>query len=266
MYVLVDIGNTRVKLGLVDTNSRTRLPLTLACPHTDLSPIGTWLSQHLTQPVTGAIGVNVASEALAAQVQAVLHAHGIPAIHWQTGDTPYQHLYNRYQHPERLGADRWVSAIGLQTHAPATAFLHVSFGTATTVDAIVPYDDDHEFKGGLILPGPQLMQHALSQNTARLGAEDGVLQDFPNHTAAAIHSGIAAAQAGAVVRQWLITHQATGHAPQVFCSGGGKPLVEDELHQSFARMRQLTALALPDPRWFDTPTLDGLAILTNHLA
>lgn len=266
MYVLVDIGNTRVKLGLVDTNSRTRLPLTLACPHTDLSPIGTWLAQHLTQTATGAIGVNVASEALAAQVQALLHAHGIPNIHWQTGDTPYQRLKNRYQHPERLGADRWVSAIGLQAHAPATAFLHVSFGTATTVDAVLPCDGAHEFKGGLILPGPQLMQHALSHNTARLGAEDGALQDFPDHTSAAISSGIAAAQAGAVLRQWLITHQATGHAPRVFCSGGGKPLVEDELHQSFARIRQLTALSLPDPLWFDTPTLDGLAILTNHLA
>lgn len=265
MYILIDIGNTRVKLGLVEANSATRLPLTLACPHTDLSPIATWLSQHLTH-ATGAIGVNVASEALAAQVQALLHAHAIPTIHWQTGNTPYQALQNRYQHPELLGADRWVSAIGLQAHASTRAFLHVSVGTATTIDAILPYRGAHEFKGGLILPGPQLMQHALNQNTARLEAEHGVIQDFPDHTAAAISSGIAAAQAGAVVRQWLITHQAAGHAPLLFCSGGGKALVEDELHQAFARMRQLTALALPEPLWFDTPTLDGLAILTRSLA
>ena len=265
MYVLIDIGNTRVKLGLLDTNSRTRLPLTLACPHTDLSPIATWLKQHLTQP-TDAIGVNVASEALAAQVQALLHAHGIPTVHWQTADTPCRTLQNCYQHPERLGADRWVSAIGLQAHAPTSAFLHVSFGTATTVDAIVPHGVAHAFKGGLILPGPQLMLQALNHNTARLDAEHGALQDFPDHTAAAISSGIAAAQAGAVVRQWLITHHTVGHAPLLFCSGGGKSLVEFELKQTLERMRQLTALALPEPLWFDTPTLDGLAILANRLA
>lgn len=266
MYVLIDIGNTRVKLGLLDTGSRTRLPLTLACPHTDLSPIATWLTQHLSSPPTGAIGVNVASEALAAQVQALLHAHQVPTIQWQTGDTPCQTLLNRYQHPERLGADRWVSAIGLQPQAPHSAFLHVSFGTATTVDAITPHPCGHEFKGGLILPGPQLMQHALSQNTARLDAIPGLLQDFPDHTTAAISSGIAAAQAGAVVRQWLITLEAVGHAPLLLCSGGGRSLVEAELEQTLTRMRHVTALSLPDPIWCDTPTLDGLAILANRLA
>lgn len=265
MYVLIDIGNTRVKLGLLDTHTRTRLPLTLACPHTDLSPIAAWLTQHLRQP-TGAIGVNVASEALATQVQALLHAHGIPTVQWQSGATPCHTLQNCYQQPERLGADRWVSAIGLQAHARTSAFLHVSFGTATTVDAIVPHGNAHQFKGGLILPGPQLMQHALNHNTARLDAVHGALQDFPDHTSAAISSGIAAAQAGAVVRQWLITHHAVGHSPLLFCSGGGKPLVEDELAQTLDRMRQLTALALPAALWFDTPTLDGLAVLANHLA
>lgn len=262
MYVLVDIGNTRVKLGLLPAGRPQRLPLTLACPHTDLSPIATWLTEHAPH-ATGAIGVNVASEALAAQLQALLHAHHLPTIQWQTGDTPCRTLSNHYQQPDRLGPDRWVSAIGLQVHASQQAFVHVSFGTATTADSLLPTATGHSFMGGLILPGPQLMQHALSLNTARLEDTTGELLDFPHHTAAAMSSGIAAAQAGAVLRQWLVTQHAAKQPTLLFCSGGGRHLVEDELNQTLHRMQQLMPLSLPQPVWFDTPTLDGLAILAN---
>src|SRR5690606_9486627 len=115
------------------------------------------------------------------------------------------------------------------------------FGTATTVDTLAPEQSEGAgltsvaFHGGLIFPGPDLMRSSLANGTARLPIASGPAVAFPTHTHQAISSGIAAAQAGAVLRQWREGLQRYGTAPRVYAAGGGWPIVEEEVRKSLAR-------------------------------
>ena len=58
------------------------------------------------------------------------------------------------------------------------------------------------FRGGLILPGFDLMRAALARNTAQLPLADGVFRAEPRNTMDAIVSGCLQAQLGAVDRMF----------------------------------------------------------------
>ena len=132
-------------------------------------------------------------------------------------------------------------------------FLLASFGTATTIDTVGP---DNVFAGGLILPGPAMMRNALAHGTANLPVADGRVVAYPADTHEAIASGIAAAQAGAVVRQWLAGHQRYGETPQIFAAGGGWPEVHQEIERLLADAGGAFG-ATPVPVYLDHPVLDG---------
>jgi type III pantothenate kinase len=167
---------------------------------------------------------------------------------------------NAYDKPDQLGADRWASMVGLAPYARSGPVMLASFGTATTVDTLGPDGDDHlMFHGGLIFPGPALMRSSLVAGTANLPAADGPTAAYPTHTHQAITSGIAAAQAGAVLRQWREGFERFGQAPRVFSSGGGWPVVEAETQRLLYRAQGDLGLPKEEIRWLATPVLDGLA-------
>ena len=121
-------------------------------------------------------------------------------------------LVNGYDHPSRLGADRWVALAGARSRVlaahQARPALVVMVGTAVTVDAL---DADGRFLGGLILPGFGVMLRALEMGTAGLKVPTGEVVDFPTNTSDALMSGGANAIAGAIERQY---RQAAGaHRP-----------------------------------------------------
>jgi type III pantothenate kinase len=88
---------------------------------------------------------------------------------------------NGYDHPTRLGVDRWVALIGARHRILARGaprpILVVMVGTAVTVDAL---DTEGNFLGGLILPGFGLMLRALEMGTAGLKAPTGEAVEFPD--------------------------------------------------------------------------------------
>jgi len=123
-------------------------------------------------------------------------------------------VYNAYERAAQLGSDRWAALIAAWHHA-GQACLVVNCGTATTVDALSARG---EFLGGLILPGMELMQRSLLQNTARLGVESGEPRNFPRNTADAIVSGVVRASTGAIRYQYnLLASQGQVHC---IVSGG----------------------------------------------
>lgn len=127
---------------------------------------------------------------------------------------------NRYVIAEQLGADRWVSMLGLACQnviAPGETHMVISAGTATTVD-LVRVDVNHKatFIGGWILPGIGLMNDALRRKTRDLdglmGAEKETPIDVdlepPTDSRSAISLGIGLAQTGfigQVARQHHVT-------------------------------------------------------------
>ena len=71
----------------------------------------------------------------------------------------------------QLGVDRWL-AIQAAAAFERGGKVVVSFGTAITVDVV---DSQAVHQGGYIVPGIQLMQESLTQNTAQLKIEGGGL-------------------------------------------------------------------------------------------
>jgi len=158
---------------------------------------------------------------------------------------------NGYDHPNRLGVDRWVAMIGarqrvLAQGAPRPALV-VMVGTAVTVDAL---DAQGRFLGGLILPGFGLMLRALEMGTAGLKAPTGEAVDFPTNTSDALMSGGADALAGAVERMHRRLRQRTGAEPALIMSGGAA-----------VKLAPITELPFET---VDTLIFEGLLQLQSH--
>lgn len=266
MTLLIDIGNTRIKLSYANAEGERQIPHTVALAHSDLDQLLPWLKQHGLQPQR-ALGICVSSKALAKRVEQQLALIGCVA-YWLDATISCPLLHNAYERPEQLGADRWLALIGIlvQQQAHATRpIVHASFGTATTVDTVLPatLNETAQFIGGLILPGPKLMYDALTLNTAMLGKGIGAIESFPTNTRAAISSGVSAAQSGAVMRQWQLTWQKHRGAPLLVCSGGGWDLIQVEITNAYAQQQDLLNLVPESVLWQPTPVLDGLSYMTT---
>ena len=264
MVLLIDAGNSRVKFGWLQLESGRREPRPLALAHAELDGLASWLAALPCKP-SFAVGVNVAGDAIAAIVEAMLAAAAVHCT-WLSGSREAAGITNLYDTPTQLGADRWISLIGLASHTGESAIL-ASFGTATTVDMLsaVPQGTARRFEGGIILPGPELMRRALASGTAGLPYAEGGVNPFPRHTHAAISSGIAAAQAGAVLGQWRHAVEVWGAAPEVYCTGGGWQLVAETVTAALTRGQTDLQLPVNSPRWLETPVLDGLAVMAREI-
>jgi type III pantothenate kinase len=264
MRILIDAGNTRVKLGWIRQATGERELQTLALEHNNVRKAQAWLAALPDRP-QAAIGVNVAGQALAKELEHLVRStHGLQ-LAWVDGNTAVPEVVNLYEPPGQLGPDRWVAMIGLAQRKPRAPALLASFGTATTIDTLAPtqpvQDGRYAFQGGLIFPGPDLMRASLVNGTANLPHAAGSAVPYPTNTHAAISSGIAAAQSGALLRQWRTGLAHFGQAPRIFCTGGGWHLLEAEARQAYALAQRDLGLAEQSIQWLGTPVLDGLARL-----
>lgn len=260
--LLIDAGNTRVKLGWREGGPELRHPLQAAFRHDELpSALPRWLAEHGLRPQR-AFGSNVAGPRIE-QLIGELLAQEDCTVHWIRASRRLLGVTNGYRHPERLGTDRWLSLVGIwqgwrraaPPGAPAPVHVIAHFGTATTVDTL---DAAGRFAGGLILPGRELMRQSLAVGTAGLPRANGQATPFPDNTDDAIMSGIAAAQAGAVVRQWLAARERYRQEPLLVASGGAWTAIADEV------IHLMRAIGSTQPvRVVDNPVLDGLACLAE---
>lgn len=273
MTVLIDAGNTRIKLDWLNPETQRRASRVLAFTEDDTESARRWLAELPARP-SGAVGVNVAGPATAAALDEMLGY----SVQWLKPSPEAFGVRNGYRKPEQLGADRWAAMLGLAWHEQrrraaepdsAACALLATFGTATTIDTLRPARTAgagwgagrFEFPGGLIFPGPQMMSSALSAGTANLPHARGDTALFPSHTHQAIATGVAAAQAGALMRQWLAGLELCGVPPTVYVSGGGWPLVRDETQRLLGVICNRLGLPVQPLHWLDAPVLDGLARL-----
>lgn len=265
--LLIDAGNTRVKFGWLHCSSGQREASALALTHAELDRLPAWLATLPALPEQ-AVGVSVAGPGIAQTLEHTLRQQGT-ALRWLRSSARAAGIANLYDIPEQLGNDRWVALLGLGGRTSAAAVL-ASFGTATTVDTLSPQpealsdtaglmQDERRFEGGVILPGPELMRRSLATGTAGLPYAEGISMEFPRNTHAAISSGVAAAQAGAVLRQWRCTYDQLGVVPRLYCTGGGWPLVAVEVSAVLARAQADLGLPFLAPQYLEAPVLDGLA-------
>lgn len=233
MILCLDAGNTRIKWGLREG------PTWLAqgaFTHEDAGR----LADKLPARPKRLIACNVAGPAVAQRIETLANGLGVP-LDWFRSGAATGGVVNGYERPDQLGADRWAALIGAR-HLQAGACLVVMAGTATTIDIL---DAAGVFRGGLILPGLELMKRALARNTAGLPEAQGSFRELPTNTDDAITSGCLQATLGAIERMVAIQRRSASADFQVILSGGAA-----------------AALALhldPTPRLVDNLVLEGLA-------
>ncbi len=192
----IDSGNTRVKWGLWDGATWLRVgALGQDEVRDDPGRMSAVLAALPTPDRVAIANVAGARRALEAALDRVLARVAVPAV-WARALPSQCGVVNSYEQPESLGADRWAALIGAW-HRQHAACVVVCAGTATTVDMLSPAG---QFRGGVILPGLQLMKRSLAENTARLPLAEGTYVDEPRNTADAIETGVLHAQAGAIMR------------------------------------------------------------------
>jgi type III pantothenate kinase len=154
----------------------------------------------------------------------------------------------RYAEPWKLGVDRFAAVIGARSISGARAACVIDIGTAMTIDLV---DARGVHRGGVIIPGPELMMASLLRQTSGIrsrayGRAMG-RAFFARSTLAAIGHGARFAAAAAIDRAVSEAHRELGSAPRVFLTGGAASEV-----QHLLRSRHLS---VPDL------VLRGLAVL-----
>ena len=219
-FLAIDVGNTRIKWALFDAarpGATLRAHGVEFLDHIDRLAEGAWA--HLPAP-THMLGCLVAGDAVRRRVAEQMELWDVPA-RWVVPSQEEAGVVNGYDHPGRLGADRWVAMIGARhrmlAQGPARPLVVAMVGTAVTVEAI---DTQGRFLGGLILPGHGIMLRALESGTAGLHVPTGEVRMFPSNTSDALTSGGTYAIAGAVERMYQHLLQHCGQEPACVMAGG----------------------------------------------
>jgi type III pantothenate kinase len=219
-FLALDVGNTRLKWALYDRPHPQASLLAHGAEfleNIDRLSDGPWAQ--LPEP-DQMLGCVVAGDAIKRRVQEQMDLWGFTP-HWVVPGLQEAGVTNGYDHPSRLGSDRWVAMIGARQRmwekGPQRPLVVVMVGTAVTVEAI---DEDGRCLGGLILPGHGIMLRALESGTAGLHVPTGEVRPFPTNTSDALTSGGTYAIAGACERMVQHLREYTGQEPMCIMTGG----------------------------------------------
>lgn len=167
--LLLDIGNTNIKLGLADEE---RILESFSLPS----------SRNYTTDSLGLSLVQLLQYAgeEPARLDIVMASSVVPNINPMLRQACKKYLRkdlvlvpedlaipleNRYSEPRQVGADRLVGAYAARTlHPEAASLICIDYGTATTFDCV----EGNAYLGGLICPGVLSSASALSSRTAKL--------------------------------------------------------------------------------------------------
>lgn len=154
MQLIIDFGNTRIKLALFKNNE-------LISTHSFINTEQIIASEIIsTSPIKNAIVVSVVNNIepfitlLKKQFPVLLYNNNTP--------TP---LENKYTSPLTLGGDRLAAAVGANTIFPNEPVLLIDAGTCIKYNLI---SAKNEFIGGSISPGLEMRFKAINSFTARL--------------------------------------------------------------------------------------------------
>jgi type III pantothenate kinase len=219
-FLAIDVGNTRLKWALYDKPGTPAQLLSHGAEfleNIDRLSEGHWAALPKPDHMLGCV---VAGDAIKRRVHEQMDLWDFTP-QWVVPSVQEAGLTNGYDHPSRLGSDRWVAMIGARHRmlatGPARPLVVVMVGTAVTVEAI---DERGHFLGGLILPGHGIMLRALESGTAGLHVPTGEVRPFPTNTSDALTSGGTYAIAGACERMVQHLRAHTGQEPMCIMTGG----------------------------------------------
>jgi len=244
--IAIDVGNSRVKLGLFRLDGAVGFPqpetaLQLDGQQPEFDRLCAWLAVASPHPLplstTRCAGAPERGQSrLRWHIASVNRPATSRLIDWlrdhrpddeimllTSGDLP---LEVRLPRPDMVGVDRLLDAVAAnRLRTPGRKAVVVDVGSAITVDLV---DADGAYCGGAILPGIAMSARALHEFTDLLPLIDMAdLHEPPpalgTATVAAMRSGLFWGAIGAV-RQ-LVKQLAGGGETEIFLTGGAGPAV-----------------------------------------
>ena len=190
MILCIDSGNSRIKWA---AHGEGRWLEAGIIEHAKTDQLALLTSR--LPPATRIMLANVAGDAALAGIRQALAACR-PELHEVKSAAEAGGVINLYEDPACLGVDRWCALLGARATTRAASVV-VMAGTATTIDSL---DGEGRFRGGLILPGLDLMRRSLARDTAALPLAAGTYRPWPRCTDDAIITGCLEAQVGVIER------------------------------------------------------------------
>ena len=147
-------------------------------------------------------------------------------------------LMNAYEHPQRLGVDRWLAMLAARQITNG-AFCVVDAGSALTMDFV---DSAGQHLGGYIVPGLNLQKSSLLQNTAIRIPEFAVKAQLcpGRNTESAIHNGVVSMSVS-----WIIDeYRKRLKCAELILTGGDAPLIAGYLQNESISCRLVPDLVM----------------------
>jgi type III pantothenate kinase len=199
--LLLDVGNTNVKIGLAQPGHG--LVSTYALPSAPTGNVGTadeWGLKLLeicrAEGVDPGEVIDIVASSVVPPMNPVL-TRAAARFFGQPGqnirfvpDDIKLGIENRYARPQEVGADRLVTAFAARAACPAHTLIVVDFGTATTFDCV----QGGAYLGGLICPGVLSSARALATGTAKLPHITLEIEQPEGQAEACLHIGRSTAQ------------------------------------------------------------------------
>lgn len=247
MTLLLDVGNSRVKAGLVDAGLMTPVGA-VAFRESGIGPALESL-EDLPAEARAVVACCVAGSRTRAELAAWAAERYDLEVRFVTAGARACGVTNGYQEPGRLGADRWAAVIGAHARGVPAACV-VDAGSALTIDGLV----GGQHLGGLIIPGLSMMRMALFRDTGDLASLseaplEGGRPFFATDTHEAIVRGSLLA-AGSLIRQCRREMaRRVGQSPVILVTGGDAeqllPMLDEYTeHAPWLTLEGLARLAL----------------------
>ena len=194
--LLIDIGNTRIKWAQQHADQPEKMHAIVHInQNIDNSLISAW--QDLNKPdkiYLACVGPQNIKQQIVHFAERLWSAVNVQEIYTRK----YAHgVCNAYPKYNKLGVDRWLALLAAYHYYNAPVCI-VSCGSALTLDIV---DRQGQHLGGMIMPGLNLMQQALSRGAANLNY---CTKQYPlglaNNTEAAIYNGNLSAIQGFIER------------------------------------------------------------------
>ena len=236
--LLIDAGNTRIKWCKAESQAGFRDVISQATEES-LDPagcaglVGELHGYACRYGLSQVLLCHVLGDEWAGLFQSLMVQKGLRVVVPMQGQS--ERLATRYADPSQLGKDRWLGCLAVAAQTQSALNLVVSFGTATTIDAVVASKIVSQdlrrpwlHLGGVILPGVETMFDSLNRKTRQLPLAELSNADWPTRTLDAIGSGVVTAQF-APVKEALrkLQHLAPQEEVSLWVSGGYSKSVMD---------------------------------------
>ena len=215
MYLLIDIGNTRIKWQQRDDKDILLTDSILVEEFMDID-----FSSN--KSIDKVIVSNVNHSIVLDKLKEILSKFKCPII--ETKPISNEYLINDYEDHKTLGIDRWLTALGAWK-LYQRPLLVINAGTAITIDLVeLDKESKAHFKGGMILPGVAISLAVLNNSTNLIDTEIGKSQYPSLNTKDAVTTGIMTSIQGAVN---LVCRKLPSSLP-ILLTGGDANLIYEQ--------------------------------------